>query len=128
MVVNINNNNSKEDLEQLLRNKDNDLFANYSKERYQLISKRWKWILYLNQWLHVKRRYYYDKDKKENVYLLDESLGIKKYQHIKLGICIWTISKKERIIVKCQNNWHKTNEWNCFKFMKHQIYKVCETN
>ena len=82
MVVNINNNNSKEDLEQLLRNKDNDLFANYSKERYQLISKRWKWILYLNQWLHVKRRYYYDKDKKENVYLLDESLGIKKYQHI----------------------------------------------
>ena len=40
MVVNINNNNSKEDLEQLLRNKDNDLFANYSKERYQLISKR----------------------------------------------------------------------------------------
>ena len=32
--------------------------------------------------MHVKRRYYYDKDKKENVYLLDESLGIKKYQHI----------------------------------------------
>lgn len=69
-------------LRQLLEKKDHELYLNYDKKQYKLVSKRRKWILYENNWIRVNRRYYFDRIAKKYKCLLDEKLKIEKYQHI----------------------------------------------
>ncbi|MBQ5543530.1 MAG: hypothetical protein IIT97_01160 [Mycoplasmataceae bacterium] len=55
---------------------------NFDKKQYKLVSKRRKWILYQNNWIHINRRYYFYRIDKKYKCLLDEKLKIEKYQHI----------------------------------------------
>ena len=69
-------------LRQLLEKKDHELYLNFDKKQYKLVSKRRKWILYQNNWIRINRRYYFDRINKKYKCLLDEKLKIEKYQHI----------------------------------------------
>ena len=55
---------------------------NFDKKLFKLVSKRRKCILYQNNWIHINRRYYFDRIDKKYKCLLDEKLKIEKYQHI----------------------------------------------
>ena len=86
-------------LRELLEKKDHELYLNFDKKQYKLVSKRRKWILYQNNWIHINRRYYFDKIDKKYKCLLDEKLKIEKYQHItnEEKQCIFEMVAKNKV-------------------------------
>ena len=63
-LPNIEDENQKV-LRGLLEKKDCELYLNFDKKQFKLVSKRRKCILYQNNSIHINRRYYFDRiDKK----------------------------------------------------------------
>ena len=74
--------NEKDPQKKMLLQKDFDWYLTYDKKRYDYVLRRERKFMYEKRWIDIKRRCYYDKLNNEYVYPLDESLKIKKYQHI----------------------------------------------
>ena len=91
-------------LKEILKLKDIKLRDNRNKKRYELLDKRSRTIESLFGELEIERRYYKDHKKDENVYLLDEKLGLEAYDRKSPGI------KEAALELISDNSYRKTAE------------------